>query len=299
MPDLFLFLDDDDIASSVEPLLNAEGIQVLRKPLAAASSCLSQKNGGAFIYDARPEGLPSSVLNPSGVYLFDGTVENLIESTYRESNFHCFVGHNQDFFERDLAQAARYFACGKAPVPEGESLYQTKVTRYSEVHSIFDHVQHEAESMRLFNNFQDIIVTSLWEVLKNAVRSSANTLGLHYQSFDDIVLPDDKAVEVELVSNERTLSVAIRDVFGELRRDAIVNNMYRAHFDKKNQLLKSSQGAGVGLYIVLNYVHNLQFMVVPQQSSTVVFTVHKFKRQKKHDSHQRSLQIMIAPPKGG
>ena len=93
----------------------------------------------------------------------------------------------------------------------------------------------------------------------------------------------------------RYLGVSVRDGYGELRKDAILDHVERARALRGTPQLKPTGGAGLGLYFVITSVARFVANVAPGQLTEVIGLFDIRATGREQDSCARSLHVFTSP----
>jgi hypothetical protein len=93
----------------------------------------------------------------------------------------------------------------------------------------------------------------------------------------------------------RYLGVSVRDSYGELRKDAILDHILRARAMKGSPKIKPSGGAGLGLYFVITSVTRFIANIAPGRLTEVIGLFDIKATGRDQEACARSLHIFTAP----
>jgi hypothetical protein len=97
----------------------------------------------------------------------------------------------------------------------------------------------------------------------------------------------------------RYLGVSVRDSYGELRKDAILDHILRARAMKGSPKIKPSGGAGLGLYFVITSVTRFIANIAPGRLTEVIGLFDIQATGRDQEACARSLHIFTVPGTGG
>lgn len=115
------------------------------------------------------------------------------------------------------------------------------------------------------------------ELLSNSFYHSGG-VGVHYARGQEIVLPDDKAVEFMLAVNDEYVVVSVKGPSGFSSREKVISSIQRGYAEKTP--LAGENGAGLGLYMI--YENCNQFWVINGRPDLgqIICVFEKFNRYK-------------------
>lgn len=90
------------------------------------------------------------------------------------------------------------------------------------------------------------------------------------QRFEDVNLPPDRACEISYGIEDDTVFVRLRDPFGALSRERLLEVLNRCNNTSNVKLDESRGGAGLGLWRVFQASATLSITVMPQQLTEVL-----------------------------
>jgi hypothetical protein len=93
----------------------------------------------------------------------------------------------------------------------------------------------------------------------------------------------------------RYLALSVRDGYGELRKEAILDHIERARAMKGSPQLKPSGGAGLGLYFVITSVTRFVANIDPGRATEVIGLFDLKAAGRDQEGCARSLHIFTAP----
>jgi hypothetical protein len=98
----------------------------------------------------------------------------------------------------------------------------------------------------------------------------------------------------------RYLAISVRDNYGELRKEAILDHLMRARAGKGTPLSpdEEGRGAGLGLYFILSSVTRFIANISPGVMTEVVCLFDIKAAGRDQEGCARSLHIFVAPPPG-
>jgi hypothetical protein len=107
----------------------------------------------------------------------------------------------------------------------------------------------------------------------------------------DLALAPAEAVTVAFGHDDQFFALAVYDNFGALTRGTLVANFVRASRVGDRQIRMQTQGAGVGLYMVLSSAAQLDVRVEPGRRTEIVAVVALAKRYRDFARSGHSLNL--------
>ncbi len=186
-------------------------------------------------------------------------------------------------------------------LPSNQELKKVTISNYNQKNEILQEIADHINQAKVFRDLADRARTATSELIMNAIFNAPidpQTGKAKYaalsrsQSFS---LAEREYIELEYGFDEGVFSVGVKDHFGSLTRDKIVNNLYRCAQAGTDQIRQSSGGAGVGLYLLINLCSQLDIYIRPGESTEVVAKIIASKRQKDYESQEKMFNIYVTP----
>ncbi len=107
----------------------------------------------------------------------------------------------------------------------------------------------------------------------------------------------DQPALLRFAADGRWLAVSVHDNYGELRKEAILDNLARARAERGSpQTDPSGRGAGLGLYFILASVTRFIANVCPGHATEVICLFDLKATGRDQEACARSLHVFTAPP---
>ena len=178
--------------------------------------------------------------------------------------------------EHTVAAIARRLAGGEvfglaSLVPDGAEIYTERVTSYKDKLSCISELERFATAQGVRRKYLEPIVQCADEMLMNALyvapheaQSSGAARG--------VALADRfaRGVIVQYAAHDGLIYLAVRDSYGSLRRDALLNS-----WSKAVEAATSGEGMpdiGLGLYIMSNSSSSVRFNIAPGVATECICT---------------------------
>jgi hypothetical protein len=144
------------------------------------------------------------------------------------------------------------------------------------------------------------VITSLVDVGEELIMNGlynapmeAGFCGRVHTRDEDIELPPDRACEITYGVEDATLFVRLRDKFGALRRERMLEVLARCS-GRAVDLDVSRGGAGLGLWRIFSAASNITVAVVPGQSTDITVVVGK--QDSRRMARPLSVDLFFAEP---
>lgn len=167
----------------------------------------------------------------------------------------------------------RFAARGRDAVGVNATGRTARLTSASRRHSRFDRMRQYFESQGLSERVTQSLLDVGEELVMNALYNAPLEAGFFTTArsrADDVELPADRACEISYGVEGATVFVRVRDPFGALKRDRLLDVLSRCKMQDV-QLDESRGGAGLGLWRIFSTASALSISVV--SGSFTEFTV--------------------------
>ena len=156
-------------------------------------------------------------------------------------------------------------------------------------------------SVRLagFNEFAETVETIGWELMSNAIFNapvdpkSGERKYIHVPRDKAIDLAHNEHIEVEFGVHDKYLALTVKDKFGLLDSNTVVQNLTRCQQKGQDQVRTTTGGAGMGMFMVLNMASQLDMYVIPNVSTTIACLINFSKRQKEYEEYGIALNMFF------
>ena len=107
----------------------------------------------------------------------------------------------------------------------------------------------------------------------------------------------DEQVILRFASDGRYFAVSARDAYGELKKEAILDNLARARAERGSPQARSEdgRGAGLGLYFILSSVTRFIANICPGQTTEVICLFDLKASGREVENCAKSLHVFVAP----
>lgn len=148
-----------------------------------------------------------------------------------------------------------------------------------------------------FGDLPNIVATMAWELMMNgmfnAPRENGKPKYKDVSRSNALVVEPGEEIELEYGFDERALAIAVRDTFGTLTRETVVENLLRASTTDQAQVKRSSPGAGVGLYVLFTSASQLDFQIAPGRCTEVTAVIYLSKRYRDFARGGHSINFFV------
>lgn len=110
-----------------------------------------------------------------------------------------------------------------------------------------------------------------------------------------VELPGEHAVQFSFASDGQRLAIACRDAFGSITNEQILDQLSRSFGNEKAEVSQGTGGAGVGLYLIYNYVANLVVNIEPGKASEFIGIFDLKTSKKEQRNMARGLNVFFSP----
>ncbi len=184
----------------------------------------------------------------------------------------------------------------------GTVVHEAEVSTYDDKRMVIQDVAAFARSVGCRRHVVSRIEVVVDELLMNALYDApAVARGLNRKELLSRAVPggppiSDETVTVQFASDGRYLAVSVKDRFGRLAKNDILDNLARAANTGGSPLRDPGSGAGLGLYFVMRSVSRLVINVSKGQATEAIcfFDIRRRPRQTPTEAH--SLNIFIRDP---
>jgi hypothetical protein len=187
-------------------------------------------------------------------------------------------------FQRDIFGVEKYLAWGALVHERVVPSYERKREALLEVAAYATDVGARRQVVARVETVTD-------ELLMNALYDAP---AIRYGAAQRTHIAESPAV-LRYACDGRYLGVSVRDGYGELRKDAILDHILRARAMRGTPQLKPSGGAGLGLYFVLTSVARFIANVAPGQLTEVIGLFDIKATGREQEGCARSLHMFMSP----
>lgn len=181
---------------------------------------------------------------------------------------------------------------------EGTSTTKMRIADYGKKQEYINRIREFASGVpNGFGDLPNIVATMAWELMMNGIFNAPRLNGKpKYKDMSRssaLVVEPGEEVELEFGFDERVLALAARDTFGTLTRETIVENLVRASTTDHAQVMRSTPGAGVGLYVLFTSASQLDFQVAPGRCTEVTAVIYLSKRYRDFARGGHSINFFL------
>ncbi|OGQ85354.1 MAG: hypothetical protein A2289_01345 [Deltaproteobacteria bacterium RIFOXYA12_FULL_58_15] len=207
-----------------------------------------------------------------------------------------------DGFDVGVLETTRHHLVTKSPIslamllphPHHRDLYQ--LARTNDRHGVLDAVDSSfvraGASARLCQELRtladELILNALYDAPVEAGQPMFATTSRRVE------VPCVRPIEVEVASNEESLALCVRDFFGSLTAELIVNNLRRCYESDRAVMTDRAGGAGLGLFLLLSGSSRLVFNIDPGRTTEVIFVRQHRLRPAQFKSSAPTLNLCVA-----
>lgn len=133
-----------------------------------------------------------------------------------------------------------------------------------------------------FSDLPDVAATIAWEMIMNGLFNAPRVGGK--PKYKDVsrssalVVEPGEEMELEFGYDDKILAISASDPFGTLTRETVVANLARASKTDQAQVMRSTPGAGVGLYVLFTSASQLDFRIASGSRTEVTAVIYLSKR---------------------
>ena len=141
-----------------------------------------------------------------------------------------------------------------------------------------------------FDDFRTIVIQIINEMLTNALYNAPidNEGNFLYQGKNrrEVVSAESGKMPVlEIVEDENRIVLSVKDFYGTLKKDTI------DHYLTHGEIADKEGGAGLGLFLILKYAHQLVINLEPGKMTEMMIVLQKFKRFYHYQSSEKSFHL--------
>lgn len=184
----------------------------------------------------------------------------------------------------------------------GTAITKCVLTSSDKQGAIIEQVSAAAAAAGGFSELSSSVATVASELMMNAIFNApldGNTGAAKYrESPRDAVLQltPGEAVTLSYGADEALFGLSVRDQFGRFNRQTLLEYLVRSGRADDAQIKMRTPGAGVGLYMVINAVSQLDIHVVTGRTTQIVALFGLSKRFRDYESFGHSLNFFVREP---
>lgn len=177
-----------------------------------------------------------------------------------------------------------------AHLDPGAVIHELTVARYDEKDDSLARLLTFAQAVPTFADFPEIVVSIAWEMVMNAmIDAPAVARGQSTGAAG-------AAVGLSYGTDGKRFAIAIADPYGSLRRRSVLESLERCARAGPDQVREGPGGAGIGLYLLLNYASRLHFLVTPGIETRVVAVTRVAKRFSEFSTGSKAVHFARGTP---
>jgi len=157
----------------------------------------------------------------------------------------------------------------------GVQVRRQRITSYDEKRASIEAVSEFARQAGCRRSLLGRVEIVLDELLMNALYDAPACEAGDRNTYVSRAVPgggpvSSRAVELSFACDGRFFALSVRDAFGALERQTILNNLNRAVTFAGTPLNRADSGAGLGLYFILNSVSRFVANIEPGKATEVI-----------------------------
>ena len=235
------------------------------------------------------------------VAIIDGELDDLINFWKKYPQFNYLLARKNYQFEKQLTSLLTHISLNdsrvgiEAYLGRGSYVFSQKFKDYGLTKNYIEHIKASAEKLDSFEHLPVAAATIAWELIMNAMfdapydfeKKQAKYSNLPRTS--DLVLQDSEAIEVSYGYDDKIFIVSVKDNFGMLKKDTIIQSLARASKQDQNQIKRGSVSAGVGLFMLLNATNQLDFYVKEKEYTHIIAVIHRHRRMREFEMGGKAI----------
>ena len=264
-------------------LYYVDSIEEMQKDSGYIEKMVSQasRNYVAFLLDSPDRNLIARLLSST-------TVANIVSPSHTSDLFVSL----RKIRSGDLFGLEKYLAWGVL-----ESRY--RMTSSDEKGEVISKLETFIDGLRGERQLTDSACTVADEFITNAfynapVSEDGIRLYRDRDRTDPVVLENERGVEFSFASDGHRLAISCRDSYGSISNEQILEQLSRAFEHDKAEVSQGTGGAGVGLYLIYNYVANLIINVDPGKASEFIGIFDLQATKKEQRTRTRGLNVFVS-----
>jgi len=115
----------------------------------------------------------------------------------------------------------------------------------------------------------------------------------HLSRSTPVTLSEAEEMLLRLSYDGRRLCISASDPFGSLRPAQVLDCLSRCFTGGEDQVQQGDAGAGIGLYIIFNFVHHLIINLVPEQRTEVIGIIDVGRSYRDYMRRSRSFNLFV------
>ncbi len=186
--------------------------------------------------------------------------------------------------------------------PPSARRWRTALKRSSERHGVLAHIVSTLEESGLQARFVEQLRLAADELLTNAFFNAPTDdkgerpYAATHRS-EEVVLPDDRGVEVEVATVGGQVGLLVADGYGSLSPSTIVGYLGKCLRAGADQVDEKDGGAGLGLFYVFEAVSHFVINVAPTTRTEMIGVLDASVRYREFASRPKSLNVFVEAPR--
>lgn len=178
-------------------------------------------------------------------------------------------------------------------------LEEITISNYNQKNEILRNIAEYVNKAKVFKDLADRACTAASELMMNAVFDAPidpTTGKAKYAALsrsESFALTESEYINLKYGFDAGAFVISVKDHFGSLTHDKIIDNLYRCAQAGPDQIRQGSGGAGVGLFLLFNLCSQLEIFIEPGISTEVVAHLLASKRQKDYESQEKMFNIYV------
>lgn len=243
--------------------------------------------------------LPLNMGQP--VAIIDGDLDDLINFWKSYPQFNFLLARKTYQFEKQLISLLTHMSSHeategiKAYLKPGAQIFSQKFLEYGLTKNYIEQIKTCAEKLDSFDQLPVAAATVAWELIMNAMFDAPYDFVKMQPKYSnlprttELVLQESEAIEVSYGFDDKLFVVAVKDNFGMLRKETMIQSLTRASRQDQNQIKRESASAGVGLYMLLNATNQLDFYVREKHYTQVIAVIHRHRRMREFEMGGKAI----------
>jgi len=237
-------------------------------------------------------------------YFTDGAEAENLQLMRQNPNVSCLIGKNSPTLVKDLEALVEKILQKKIwdfnayltnPKPE----VILELQSYSQKQQCLDMVSDYASKLSGFPDFAYNVQCVASELIMNAFfdapvdRATGLARYTRLARSETVSLDLNEKIIIKLSHDDQRLALSVSDSFGTLKQESVVRSLFRSQRRGEGQMKMIDEGAGVGLYMVMNLASHLVFNVHNGVKTESICLFQITKKRRNFDEQIRSLCFFL------
>ncbi len=273
-------------------------IRTLVNDLSSAEESIRSQDDSLLIWDASGDLCNADIISKvaerdQSIVVIDGEADDLI----RLWDEHPSLNHIWTRKGGRITVAGRYIAktlsrlrCDETTqgitsyLGQDAEIYKVEIREYRKTKDCVERVRDLAALGGGFEHLPVMVASLTWEMIMNAMFDAPFDFGKmepkysHLPRTNDLVLNESEKIILEYGYDDEVMAISVRDCFGMLTKDTVIKSLIRSSKQDQFQVKRGGAGAGVGLYMLLDSVNQLDFQVKSRQFTEVIVVIRLSRR---------------------